>query len=81
MFTVSRSRPGGDGVTHEGSAGCLGIPDYNERGMDETGGENGRARCEPGRPAYDFPTIFVMARYVPVNRRGTKNQETRMETA
>ena len=35
--------------------------------MDETGGEHGVARCEPGSRAYDFPTIFVMPRYSPVN--------------
>jgi predicted AAA+ superfamily ATPase len=44
-----------------------GLPDYNERAMDETGGGPGVARCEPRSRAYDFPTIFMMPRYSPVN--------------
>ena len=44
-----------------------GLPDYNEGVMDETGGEHGVARCEAVGRAYDFPTIFVRPRYIPVN--------------
>jgi hypothetical protein len=39
-------------------AGRNGLPDYSERVMGETGGEYRGSRCEPGRRAYDLPTII-----------------------
>jgi hypothetical protein len=51
--------------------------------MGETGGEHGVARCEAVGGADDFPTVFVIPRYIPVNsgqsEGGTKSLETRME--